>query len=145
MTETAWIDPSEFATAFALAQVTPGPVMIVATFVGFRAGGLAGAVAATLGAFAMPTVLSAALARRLERVTLPRSLRGFHRGAVAGAIGLLGVTALSLGRHAMRGWADGSIVLVAAIVAAKTKVHPLWVLVGGGLLGVVVDPFLKVS
>jgi len=144
VTETAWIDPGEFATAFALAQVTPGPVMIVATFVGYRAGGSAGALAATLGVFAMPTALSAALARHFERVQLPRSLRGFRRGAAAAAVGLLGVTVLSLGRHSMRGWIDGLVVVVAGIVALETKIHPLWVLVGGGLLGVAVDSFLRI-
>jgi chromate transporter len=143
--EAGWVAPGEFTKAIALAQLTPGPVMIVATFIGYRAGGLAGATAATLGAFSMPMVLSAAIARRLERVRLLRSLRGFHRGAASAAVGLLGVTALSLGRLAVRGWADGLIVIIAVIVALGSKVPPLWVLIGGGLLGIVVDGCLKVS
>lgn len=145
VTETGWIDPGEFTTAIAVAQVTPGPVMVAATFIGYRAGGLAGAVAATLGAFSMTTVLAAALARQVGRAQLPRSLRGFRPGVAAAAIGLLGVTALSLGRHAVHGMADGLIVVVALIVTLKTRVHPLWVLIGGGLLGAVVDGLPGIS
>ncbi len=145
VTETAWVEPGEFTTAIALAQVTPGPVMIAATFIGYRAGGLAGALAATLGVFTMPAVFSAALARQLERVRLPQWLRGFRRGATAAAIGLLGVTVLSLGRHAVRGWADGLIVVIVLIVTLRTKVHPVWVLIGGGLLGLVVDGLPRIA
>ena len=144
VTETGWVASGEFTTVIALAQLTPGPVMIAATFIGYRAGGLPGAIAATLGAFSLPTLLGAATARQLERVRVPRTLRGFRSGAASAAIGLLGVTALSLGRLAVRGWADGLIVVLAVVVALRTEVHPFWLLTGGALLGIVVDECLKV-
>jgi chromate transporter len=143
--ETAWVDAREFTAAIALAQVTPGPVMIAATFIGYRAGGLAGAIAATLGAFLVPTVAAAVLARQVGKVRLPRRWHGFRRGASAAAIGLLGVTVLSLGRHAIGGWADASIVGAAVVVSLRTKIHPFWVLVGGGVLGAAVDGLRGVS
>ena len=142
VTETGWVAPGEFTTVIAVAQVTPGPVMTAATFIGYRAGGLAGAVAATFGVFLWPTVLGAATARQVQRVRLPSSIRGFRRGAAAAAIGLLGVTVLNLGRLAVRDWADSLLVVAVVVVALRTEVHPFWLLTGGGLLGIVFDACL---
>ena len=60
--ETGWITEREFAVAIGFGQVTPGPVMVVATFIGYRAAGLVGALAATLGVFLIPWALAAATA-----------------------------------------------------------------------------------
>jgi chromate transporter len=144
VTETGWITANEFTTAIAVAQVTPGPVMIAATFIGYRVGGLQGAATATLGAFSLPMVLAAALARQLGRVQAPRWLRGFRQGAVAAGVGILGVTALSLARHAIEGWFDALVVVLVVIVSLRTKVHPFWLLIGGGLLSAVVDGLRRV-
>jgi chromate transporter len=133
--ETGWVDTREFGTALAVAQVTPGPVMVVATFIGYRAAGLAGALAATLGIFLVPWLLAAAVARHLGRFRKHRWLSGFRRGASAAAVGLFGVTVLALARHSVAGWAHLAIVGVAFALAVGTKVHPAWILLGGALVG----------
>lgn len=56
--ETGWLTPHDFATAVACGYVTPGPVLITMTFLGYRAAGLTGAAVATLGIFLMPWALS---------------------------------------------------------------------------------------
>lgn len=56
--ETGWLTPHDFATAVAFGYVTPGPVLITMTFLGYRAAGMAGAAVATLGIFLMPWALS---------------------------------------------------------------------------------------
>jgi len=136
--ETGWIDMREFGTALALAQVTPGPVMVVSTFIGYRAAGLAGALTATLGIFLVPWTLAAALARNLERFRQHRWLSGFRRGAAAAAVGLFGVTVLALARHSLAGWAHLAIVALAFALAVGTRVHPVWILLGGALVGVAI-------
>jgi len=133
--ETGWVGERDFAVGLAFAQIAPGPVMIVATFIGYRVVGLCGAFAATLGVFLVPWLLAAALARQFDRLPRHRWLNGFRQGAAAAAVGLFGVTALSLARHSLNGWQHVTIALAASVVAAGTRVHPGWILVGGALLG----------
>jgi chromate transporter len=133
--ETGWIGEREFAVAIAFSQVMPGPVMIVATFIGYRVAGSGGALAATLGVFLVPWMLAAASARQVGRLPRRRWIDGFRRGASAAAVGLFGVTALSLARHAIEGWPFVAIAAIAFTLALGTKVHPAWILLGGALLG----------
>jgi chromate transporter len=141
--ETGWIDEREFAVALGLGQVTPGPVMVIATFIGYRAAGLAGAATATVGVFLLPWAFAAALARQLEQLPRRRWLNGFRRGAAAGAVGLFGVTALSLARHSLAGWPYAVIAAAAFMLAVRSKLHPFWILLAGAGLGIVLGCFAK--
>src|SRR5262249_13883085 len=135
--ETGWIGDREFAVALALGQVTPGPVMVVATFIGYRVANLAGALAATFGAFLVPCASAAAMAQYIERIPRHRWTNSFRRGATSAAVGLFGVTALAIARHSLDGWAQFAIAAVAFVLALWTKIHPVWILLGGALLGLV--------
>ncbi|MCL4371357.1 MAG: chromate transporter [Chloroflexi bacterium] len=134
--ETGWVSPSDFAAAVAFGYVTPGPVLILATFVGYRAAGLVGALSATLGVFLMPWALAALAAHLLRRFLQHPWLRGFGRGAGPAVVGLLGVTALSLARQTFTGWPYALIAVLALLLALRTKIHPFLILVGGAVLGV---------
>jgi chromate transport protein ChrA len=99
VSEAGWMSPQDFATAVACGYMTPGPVLIAATFVGYRAAGLSGAVAATVGVFLILWLLAAAAAQQLQRFMQDPRLAGFGRGAAPAVVGLLGVTALSIAKH----------------------------------------------
>jgi len=135
VSETGWVSPQDFAAAVAFGYVTPGPVLITATFVGYRAAGLAGAVSATLGVFLMPWLLAAAAAQQLQRYMSHAWLQGFGRGAAPAVVGLLGVTAVNMGRHAFSHWAYAGIAVVALVLALWTKIHPILILLGGAAVG----------
>jgi chromate transporter len=137
--DTGWINERDFAGAVAFGQVTPGPVLVLATFIGYRVNGLYGALAATLGVFLIPWVLAAAAARSFRTAARRPWLRGFVRGAGAASVGLLGVTVLHLARQAWSGWPHVVISVVALTLAARTKVHPVVILLGGAVLGAVLN------
>lgn len=135
--ETGWVSEQDFSTALAFSYITPGPVLILATFIGYRAAGLAGALVATVGVFLMPWVLAAAAAHVLRRFIQHRLLQGFGWGAGPAVIGLLGVTALSIAREAFSSWPYAAIAVVAFPLALSRKVHPFLILLGG-VMGVII-------
>lgn len=94
--ETGWLTPEEFAVGVGLAYATPGPVLILASYVGYRVAGLLGALVATLGVFAIPVALAATTAQIVARFSTSERFRSFGRFAGAAAVGLLGVTLWAL-------------------------------------------------
>ena len=135
VSEAGWVNPQDFAAAVACGYVTPGPVLITATFIGYRAAGLSGAIAATVGVFLMPWLLAAGAAQQLQRFMQHPRLAGFGRGAAPAVVGLLGVTALSIAKHSFPHWAYALITVVALVVALWTKVNPILILIGGAAIG----------
>jgi chromate transporter len=135
VSEAGWVSSQDFAAAVACGYLTPGPVLITATFVGYRAAGVSGAVAATFGVFLMPWLFAAAAAQQLQRFMQHPWLAGFGRGAAPAVVGLLGVTALNIARQSFTHWAYGLIAIVALVLALWTKVHPILILIGGAAMG----------
>jgi chromate transporter len=130
-----WMQPSEFAALFALAQAAPGPNMLVVTLVGWRVAGLPGALVAT-GAFVVPTgLLTYAVSRAWQRFREARWRRVLQAGLTPVTVGLVVAAAALLCRSAAL---DTRLLLLALAVAAAmlaSKLHPLWLLAASGALG----------
>jgi chromate transporter len=139
--EMRWITPSMFGAAVAFAYLTPGPVLIIATFVGYQVVGVSGALAATIGAFLAPWALAALAARQITRFAAHPLLRRFGSGAAPAVIGLLGVTMLALAHDAVAAsWPHLAIVGLVLVLGAWTRLHALVLLACGGLLGYLISP-----
>lgn len=135
--DTGWLSPAQFAAGIGLAYATPGPVLILAAYVGFAVAGLPGALVATVAVFAVPVALAASAAAVVARLESSSRFRRFGAGAAAGAVGLLGVTLLALARPVE---AQAPVLLLgsAFVFLAARRVSPIALLVGAAALGGVI-------
>jgi len=126
-----WLSSSAFTAGVGFGYVVPGPVMTVATFIGYRAAGFPGAVCATLGVFLPPILLAVGAAAGVGRFAQNRYVQAFGVGATPAVVGLLAATAWSIARHSVNTWHLAAIAVVATILAARTKISPVLLLAGG--------------
>jgi chromate transporter len=113
--ETGWLTHDQFAVGVGLSYATPGPILVLAAFVGQHVGGIAGAVVASVAVFAIPVALAGMAAQLLDRFRNMPALNDFGRFAAAGAIGLLGVTLVSFAQPVLA--LDPLLLLAATAVA----------------------------
>jgi len=130
-----WMTSAEFTASVGFGYLIPGPVTTMAAFVGFMAAGLPGGLAATLGMFLAPTILAALAAAGVERLAKSRWVKAFGAGAAPAVVGLLGATLWSIAQKAVVSWPLAIVALAALLLAIKTRVQPIWLLLGGGVLG----------
>lgn len=91
-----WISEGQFLDSLALSGIIPAPLIIFATFVGYLAGGLPGALAMTVGIFMPAFAFALLFYERLERVVENERLHTFLEGVAAGVVGLIALTAIQL-------------------------------------------------
>jgi len=129
-----WLTHQEFADAFALGQITPGPVLITATFVGYRAAGTLGALLATISIFLPAFVMTLAAASSLRRFRNNEFVQSFLRGVAPAVVGLLIAAALSIGRAGIHTWVGLSIMLLSMFILVRFRPNAFWVIFGAGLI-----------
>ena len=119
-----WVSEGQFLDSLALGGIIPAPLIIFATFVGYLAGGLGGALALTAGIFLPAFGFALLFYDRLERVIEDVRLHRLLEGVAAGVVGLIAITAIQLG------WGVGqsmpSMAIGAAIFAASLAILYFW-------------------
>ena len=119
-----WVSEPQFLDSLALSGIIPAPLIIFATFVGYVAGGLTGALAITAGIFLPAFAFALLFYDRLERVIENERLHRFLEGVAAGVVGLIAVTALQLAWNVAR--SAPSLLAGAAIFAASLILLYVW-------------------
>jgi chromate transporter len=130
----AWLDTSTFLNGIALGQITPGPIVITATFVGYLVAGVPGAVVATMGIFLPSFLLVVGTAPYFDRIRdSPRISRALQ-GIVCSFVGLL-VSVLILLAMPIPWGAIRVILAVGAFIALVRKVSVIWVVLAAAGIG----------
>ena len=131
-----WLNPQQLIDSIAVGQGTPGPVATSATFVGYLMGGWPSALLATL-AFFLPSFFFVALISRFVPLLRKKWWSGaFLDGVNASALGLMAGVTLQLGRTGLVDIFTVVLVLAAVLVIFRLKVNSVWLILGGGLLGI---------
>ena len=131
----AWLSDRQFADCFAIAQVTPGPSTLLVTLLGYRAGGVSGALVATL-AMCIP---SAIIVYIFTRFWLTSGKAKWHvaleHGMAPVGIGLVAAAGVIVARAVDHGPVGWGLTFAAAGALAATNVNPLFVVAAGGAAG----------
>jgi len=132
-----WLDGNTFMDGIALGQVTPGPIIITATFVGYLVRGIPGALVATAAIFTPSFVVLVAITPFFDRLKNAKHFSGATRGILASFVGLLCYMTI---RFAVAvPWETGKILLgIAVVIALARKINILYVVLIGSVLSMVV-------
>lgn len=128
-----WLTRQEFADATALGQITPGPVLIMATFVGYRVAGFLGALFSTLCVFLPSFAMVIAAGSSFRRFRTNRQMQAFLRGVAPAVTGLLIAAAWSVARSGIHSWIGVAMAVVILVVLLRYRPNAFWVLMGAGL------------
>jgi len=150
--QTGWLSEREFLVAVAMGMISPGPVVITATFVGYlvaaRLGGSLvdgfwGSLVSTLGIFLPSFLLVLIVAPILVRYRTNPNVQGFIRGAYAAAIGTILGACVLLGRIAIGDWLTALIALASLVVLFRWKVSNPLLVAATAMIGLIAFPLLQ--
>lgn len=128
-----WMPAAVFLDGIALGQVTPGPIVITATFVGQQVAGPAGALVATASIFLPSLAVVTLAAPWFERLRSWAAFQAASRGFVLSFVGLLASVTIHFAR--LTPWTVSSAILAAAaLVALRLRVDVLWVVLAAAVL-----------
>ena len=141
--EYGWLDQRQFLIAVAIGMISPGPVVITATFVGYLVAGFWGSLVSTIGIF-LPSFLFVLIAAPLlARHRRNANVQGFVKGAYAAAIGTILGACFLLGKIAIGDWLTAAIGVLALAALFRWKIsNPLLIAVTA-VIGLVAFPLLQ--
>src|SRR5262245_28520278 len=150
--QTGWLNEREFLVAVAMGMISPGPVVITATFVGYLVGarfsgsllqGFWGSLASTIGIFLPSFLLGLIVAPILIRYRQNPNVQGFIKGAYAAAIGTILGACVLLGRIAIGDWLTALLALASLVVLFRWKVSNPVLVAAAAVIGLIAFPLLR--
>ncbi|MHB8619099.1 MAG: chromate efflux transporter, partial [Chloroflexota bacterium] len=132
-----WLTERQFLDAVAMGIITPGPVVIMAAFVGYLVAGLAGAALACFGVFAPVWVFNVLVGRLFLRHRENRQVRAFVKGATAAAVGAIAGAAIVLGQGAITDAWTAAIFAGALLALYFRKLKEPYVIGLAGIAGLI--------
>lgn len=132
-----WLTDQQLIDAIAIGQVTPGPVFTTATFIGYILAGVPGALLATLGIFLPSFVFVALSSPLIPKMRNSKFFGSLLDGINATSLGLMAAVLVQLGRSSLTDPVTIFIGLISAILLIRFRVNSTWLILGGGLIGLV--------
>lgn len=141
--ETGWLGGREFLVAVAVGMISPGPVVITATFVGYLVAGFWGSLVSTIGIFLPSFLLILIVAPILARHRTNPNVRGFVKGAYAAAIGTILGASVLLGKIAIGDWLTALIGVASLAALFRWKISNPLLMAITAIIGLVAFPLLQ--
>jgi len=130
-----WLTQQQLLDAIAVGQMTPGPVLSSATFIGYLVAGWSGAVVSTLAVFAPSFVIVALVGPWIPRLRRWAAAQAFLRGVNAAVVALILAVALALFRSAVVDVWTAVILLTGLVILLRFRAESIWLVLGGAICG----------
>lgn len=130
-----WMSGEDFSALFALGQAAPGPNLMVVPLVGWHVAGFWGLVVSSLAKFGPSSLITIIMLHVWERFRDRPWRRHVQAGLLPVTGGLVAASAFLITEASISHGFLAAITAVTVVVSLKTKLHPLWLLLGGALAG----------
>jgi len=130
-----WVTHKEFIDAIAMGQITPGPILISATFIGYKVAGVFGAATATIGIFAPPAMIMLICTHYLQRLKESQNINAILKGVRCAVIGMIAAAAYVVSMSAETSLISVVIFIAAIIALLKFKLEVVWIIPASGIVG----------
>ena len=136
-----WLTSKEFLDGIAFGQITPGPVVITSTFIGYMVSGFSGSLLATVSVFLPSFILVILVAQIINKIKDNFYLQSALKGANAAAIGAIITVAYYLADDAVIDYWTFGLFLLAGAVLFTTKLRPYYLIIFAAVAGIVLKLF----
>lgn len=133
-----WVSEKEFFDGVTLGQITPGPVMKTAAFIGYKVAGVPGALIAFLGVYLPPFIIVPVVSSSFRKVKDNVLLKNFLKGISAAVVGTIFAVVISLSKVAFVDYITLLIAVICLILVIKFKVNLSLLVIGAGVLGLII-------
>jgi len=137
-----WLTHQAFADGVVFGQITPGPVLITATFIGYKVAGLIGSIVATAGAFLPSFLMTLIAGASLNRFRTNHQVQAFLSGVAPAVVGMLAAAGVSLARSGLDSTLSFGVATTAFLLMLRARLNPVVIILGCGVLQFVVAHFL---
>lgn len=133
-----WLSEQQFVDGIALGQVTPGPIMITATFIGYKTHGVIGAVVATIGMFMPPGLIMIIVSSFFSRISQNRFVVAAFKGIRPAVIGMIFVASFLIAQSIEVYWQSAIIFTASLLISIFTKLQVVLLIAGAAIAGILV-------
>ena len=130
-----WLTSAEFADGIAIGQITPGPIFVTATFIGYKVAGVVGAFLATGAIFTPPAVLTVLLSRFVKILNQSSVVKAAMKGVRAAVIGMIFASAITIGQTITPSVVSAIIFAAIFIISLKYTISPVYLIIASGVAG----------
>jgi chromate transporter len=132
-----WLSQQQLLDAITVGQVTPGPVLSSATFIGYLVAGYPGALAATVAVFLPAFGIIAAISPWLPKIAQYAPVKSFMKGINVAVVAIILMAAVKLGNAAIQDLRTGLMGIASLIILLRYKISSMWLILGGAALGLI--------
>jgi chromate transporter len=129
-----WMDHQTFADGVAFGQITPGPVLITSTFIGYKVAGAIGAIMTTIAAFLPSFVMTLIAGTSINRFRTNFHVQAFLAGVAPAVVGMLAAAGVTMAKSGLSGPTGFGIATLSCLLMLRAKLNPVMIIFGCGAL-----------